>query len=136
MFDYLHCEYPLPGVDINVTFDKEEEVFQTKDFDCLMEHYTITKDGRIVHHTVRMEAVPEEERPYYGKPQWKKGGMYQLAGCMRSVSTGDVYLDITDTIHFYTTVGDVNSNNWDWYEWEAKFVDGKLKSVTRVTDRH
>jgi len=42
MYDDLTCEYALPGepkpTDIN---------FQTKDFDCLLDHYMITKDGRL-----------------------------------------------------------------------------------------
>jgi hypothetical protein len=41
MFDYVRCEYPLP--------DKEaqNEVFQTKDFECLRDTYFITSDGKL-----------------------------------------------------------------------------------------
>jgi len=42
MFDTVHCEYPLPnarhqGLD-----------FQTKNLECLMDEYTLTRDGRLV----------------------------------------------------------------------------------------
>ena len=58
MFDEIRCEYPLPDAIV------QDETFQTKSFDREMSHYTITADGRLIHHTERWESVPEEERPY------------------------------------------------------------------------
>src|SRR4051812_34640485 len=45
MFDWVICEYPLPGENINVPSDHR---FQTKDFECCMSTYRITPDGRLV----------------------------------------------------------------------------------------
>jgi hypothetical protein len=42
MFDEIRCEYPLPG---DAPADAADLDFQTKDLDCLLEKYTITKDG-------------------------------------------------------------------------------------------
>jgi hypothetical protein len=47
MFDTVHCEYPLPdsqhqGLD-----------FQTKDLECALFDFTITRDGRLVRHALR-----------------------------------------------------------------------------------
>jgi hypothetical protein len=42
MFDSIRCEYPLPG---DPPADAAELEFQTKDLDCLLETFTITKDG-------------------------------------------------------------------------------------------
>ena len=43
MFDYLYSRYPLPGCDL-----PSETEFQTKDFDCCLEHYVIAADGRLL----------------------------------------------------------------------------------------
>jgi hypothetical protein len=42
MFDEIKCEYPLPDPEV------QDHVFQTKDFENLMERYTITKEGRLI----------------------------------------------------------------------------------------
>jgi len=42
MFDDVTCEYPLPAEPKPKGND-----FQTKDFDCLMDQYVITADGRL-----------------------------------------------------------------------------------------
>lgn len=42
MFDYLHCDYPLPGKPLK--FVKE---FQTKSLDCIMQEIRITNDGKL-----------------------------------------------------------------------------------------
>jgi hypothetical protein len=42
MFDSIRCEYPLPG---DAPANAAELEFQTKDLDCLLETFTITKDG-------------------------------------------------------------------------------------------
>jgi len=125
MFDYVTCEYPLPELDFNIVWPKNDP-FQTKSFECMMEHYTITKDGRIIHHTVRHESVPEEERPFYGTERWETSTLARFCGAMRSVPTGDVYLNLTDTIRFY------NSKGYEWFEYSATFVDGKLVDIRRV----
>lgn len=44
LFDTVKCEYPLPN---SLHQDLE---FQTKDLECLLDHYTITRDGRLVRH--------------------------------------------------------------------------------------
>lgn len=43
MFDEVRCEYPLPDAEL------QDERFQTKSFYGLLENYTITKDGRLIH---------------------------------------------------------------------------------------
>lgn len=53
MFDDITCERPLPG-----PTQPPYKSFQTKDFDCLMDHYTITGDG-----TLTKDGVPV---PFHG----------------------------------------------------------------------
>lgn len=43
MFDYLYSRYKLPSCDL-----PSETEFQTKDFDCCLEHYVIAADGRLL----------------------------------------------------------------------------------------
>ncbi len=45
MFDDVTCEAPLPKIP---GAPDPGKCFQTKDFDCQMDHYTITVDGRLL----------------------------------------------------------------------------------------
>jgi hypothetical protein len=44
MYDYVRCEYPLPG---NPPECFKDECYQTKDLDCTLSTYTIRSDGRL-----------------------------------------------------------------------------------------
>ena len=44
MFDELRCEYELPDKEV------QDEVFQTKSLDRLMDDYTITREGKLILH--------------------------------------------------------------------------------------
>ncbi len=46
MFDNITCHYPLPD-----GFNDQERIddFQTKDLDCDLSRYVITKDGQLIH---------------------------------------------------------------------------------------
>ena len=89
MFDYIIVEFPLP--DSAPDWIKETTIWQSKGTPAqLMETYVITKEGRLIHRSVRYEAVPEEERPYWGKPEWDTSALARFCGMMTSVSTGDV----------------------------------------------
>src|SRR5437879_3166071 len=57
MFDEVRCEYPLPDVEL------QDERFQTKNFYRLLENYTITKEGRLIHESSHWGKV---EVPYTG----------------------------------------------------------------------
>ena len=126
MYDNIKCDYPLPDTEVQC------EIFQTKDFDCLMEDYTITNEGKLIHHTVRIEEVPEQEREYYGKPEWDEKPFVRMFGCIRSIPAGDVEVPFHGDIYFYTYLGDINSNDKERYEYMAGFTRGLLTSIKRV----
>jgi hypothetical protein len=84
LFDKLKCLYPLPDPEV------QDQWFQTKSLNKLMDRYTITQDGRLILHKVRYELVPEEEREYYGKPEWDEMPLVRLLGMMRSEPVGDI----------------------------------------------
>lgn len=125
MFDNVKCEYPLP--------DTPEEVqtgpFQTKSFGDgftggYMNNYTITEDGQLVLHEESWELLPEEERPYYGKPEWDKDPLFQIMGCMKRVPIGDKIIEHHGVISI--------SGDYGRFEYEIKFTDGKVAGIKRI----
>jgi hypothetical protein len=125
MFDEIRCEYPLPDAIV------QDETFQTKSFDRDMAHYTITADGRLIHHTVRWESVPEEERPYYGRPEWDKP-FFRVAGSIKTIPTGDSEVPYHGDVYFYTSRGEPQTESFEWFEYQARFTAGKLQWIKRV----
>jgi len=62
LFDTVRCEYPLPEP------AHQRLEFQTKDLDCLLDEYLITRDGRLVRRAGRAEKglARDMEWPYHG----------------------------------------------------------------------
>lgn len=118
MFDEIYIEYPLPDPEAQFM------LFQTKDFDNVMDIYTIDCNGRLIHHNFFYETVPEEERPFYGKPEWKDP-LFRFFGSLRRVSLGDRFMyDFSGDVRFYTAIHN------RWYEYFAKFENGIMKKLT------
>jgi hypothetical protein len=120
MFDTLKCKYPMPH---GYEFLQNEE-FQTKDFDNVLDKYTITKEGGLVHHNYVWDFVPEEERPFYGKPEWDTNPLFRTMGSLKTIHVGDKEMDFHGYIRFYTSIKD--KDGYKFYELQAKFTDGKL----------
>lgn len=117
MFDYLRCEMPLP-----VEWPTEGFGFQTKDTDAqYMERYTITSDGRLVHHAVQYESTPKDELPY---PDAKPGTWQSICGIIKSVPTGDVEVPMH---------GDLGFHDYDrsrgWVSFIARFTEGRCVRI-------
>lgn len=56
MFDDIKCDYQLPDEGL------EHDHFQTKDFDCRLDQYRITKDGRLELMQYDVTTVPDSDR--------------------------------------------------------------------------
>jgi hypothetical protein len=129
MFDYVKCEYPLPIPEM------QGRTFQTKSIADWpgMDTYTITTDGRLILHEVRWEPVPEEQRPYYGKPEWKDGSLFKFCGSMKTVPIGDKEIPLHGDVTFYDfrETGDSNSELVDFV---ARFTNGRVESIRVATD--
>lgn len=122
MYDFVICEYPLPDSEV------QDAKFQTKDFDCNLDEYVITKDGMLIHKVFTYEVVPEEERPYYGTPKWDDP-LYQLFGMLRLKHVRDeVMSDFHGDVRFYTFKDD------GFYEYVARFSYGKLDFIKRIEE--
>jgi len=120
MYDEIMCYYPLPEL------TEKEILFQTKHFNNVLDKYTITEEGRLIHHTCHWEMVSEKDRPYYGKPEWDKNPFYQLAGSLKTIPDGDVDTGYHGIFRMYTSIKE------EWFEYEFKFTDGKLAEVKRL----
>lgn len=129
MFDEIKCEYQLPDPVV------QEETFQTKSFERLLDRYTITCDGRLILHQVRYESVPEEERPYYGTPEWKQSEFTHLIGSMQAVPIGDVEVPYHGDVYFYTSIGSRDAGDYEWFEYQVRFTEGRLQWIKRVGER-
>jgi hypothetical protein len=128
MFDDLKCEYPLPDPEV------QDKWFQTKDFNCHMDKYTITKEGRLIWHQTRYEDVPEEERPNYGKPAWD-GFLGKFQGSIRAVPVADIDMQYHGVVNFYTSSGDYKKQDFVWYEYEAIFTHGQVEEIRRIKEQ-
>ncbi len=127
MFDYVKCEYPLPE---NTPEWARESVFQTKETNAqFMETYIITAQGRLIHKSVRYELVPENERPYYGKPEWDKSDIFKSAGCMRSVPIGDVDTNYHGDIYLF---GCSEKMPPEFCELVARFTNGNIQYIKLI----
>lgn len=62
LFDDVKCEYPLHDP------EHQQREFQTKDLGCLLDRYTITRDGRLVRHAQAGRRGPSRdvEWPIHG----------------------------------------------------------------------
>lgn len=98
---------------------KSDEQWQTKDFVCILSMAEIKDDGTLWFR--------------YARTVWDenvKTGIYDITGKMGGFV--EVYVkwvqleDYSGYIYFYDEIDN------EWYEFRAKFDDGKLLSIVRV----
>lgn len=126
-YDEIKCEYKLARAPKEV----QHGIFQTKNFERLLNEYTITQDGRLIHHITKFIQVPEKKRPFYGKPEWKQP-WGRFAGSMKRVHVKSVVLPYHGDIQFYTSTGSHDKKDFRWYEYIARFTHGKVEYIKRV----
>lgn len=110
----------LPVSDIKKLFLKNA-IFQTKNFDCLDDTYYITLDGKLQREFCDLEEVPPKERPY-PNPKHKLHNV----GSLKKVNCTYKDIDFHGILIFYQSI------SHEWYEFNAKFTDGKLVSIARI----
>lgn len=155
VYDHIKCLYPLPDTEF------PDEEFQTKCLGTWFNDYTITVQGRLIHHTVREESVPEHERPYFGTAEYESDPFAKMCGSMRLVPTGDVDTNYNGLLNFYTSRvwvdgkrylvsggdsggtyalfndGQKKYGRYEAYEYLARFNNGQLETIERVAnDEH
>lgn len=127
MFDDVRCDVPLPD-------GHTGQSFQSKDFECEMSKYTITKDGRLTCRYVS-ERVPVPENEW----QYSKDDPDPLHRLWHESSKWkNVYAERDTNFHgwvnFYNATGSRADDTWEWHEYKAKFTDGQLVEIVAVPD--
>lgn len=139
MFDDITVKYPLPDT------EAQGLSFQTRSLDNLMDHYIITEDGRLIKEHWDYENTPEEEKPFPNDANPLKalfGSMRRVEGSYRRIDMeyhGDVIF-YGDEYHEDPPVlnpipgeeGGHRGPSGEWYEYRARFSDGKLSWIRRI----
>jgi hypothetical protein len=118
-YDNVICKYPLP----NTKKEIQDSIFQTKSLDCNFEDYTITEDGCLIRNEFVLELVPEEQRYYYGKPEWNEHKLSKLVGSLKKVPTKDVRIQYNGVLDIITCI------DHKCFSYYIYFNNGKLESL-------
>lgn len=108
----------LPVTDAEKKLIGKNPNWQTKDFDCDLTEIYITDEGELKINRWSYEEVPKEERRH---PDGE--GLLGLMGSLRRVNERLETIQHHGYVNFYSNIGD------EWYEFFAKFTDGKLVSI-------
>lgn len=108
MFDTVYCDYPLPDPGV------QENEFQTKSLESLMERYTITRAGRLVQHVELRESREDKSVPW--------------GFTMEVVDAWDEDTGFHGEIEFYDYVEGTS------YTYRARFSEGQLQELKRVNE--
>ncbi len=120
MFDSIKCEYPLPlpdGIE-KIKFDIKNVEFQTKDFENLLEKYTIRENGELYR-----------TRQTY---KWVDDDNHFLKGYMDVETSEEVKENYHGMLNFYCyedVVQDDGTCINITIDYIAKFTDGNLAEV-------
>lgn len=119
MFDYLFIDTKmLPVSDEEKIIIVDEPGWQTKDFENVMTEIYITNDGELKINRWEYEVVPKEERPHPDDD-----GIAGLVGSLRRSNERLETIPHHGYVRFYTSI------SGKWYEFNAKFTDGKLVEI-------
>jgi hypothetical protein len=132
MFDYVVCEHNLPD-----GFNASGIKFQTKDLVNELDTFTISDDGRLIHHYRELESTPDNELPHPEMP---------FIGCLREKAGSQKLVDTNHHgyLEFYASnisgsgpKGFITENDeTPWTRcYTAKFTDGQLVSITLDSDK-
>lgn len=129
MYDHIEIDIeklPLPK-EVKENFG-DNPGFQTKDFECVLTEVYL-KDDCIEVAEWEYEEVPVEERPYPNED-----GLLLFAGSLRRKNKRmNKITDYHGHVNFYTFCNNENGDE-EWYEFNAKYTNGKLEEIIRVTD--
>ena len=108
----------LPVTDEEKKLIGKNPNWQTKDFDCVLTEIYITDEGELKINRWNYEKVPKEEIPHPNSE-----GLRGLMGIVRRVNERLETIEHHGYVNFYSNIGG------DWYEFFAKFTDGKLVAI-------
>ena len=95
----------------------DEENYQTKSLDNSLTHYILYK-GRLLHESVDVVSVPEEDRPY------PKDHRLSFLGSIEYKNRRHEFHRFTGEIIFYTSFDHRNSSLL-WFEFSVQILEGE-----------
>ena len=136
MFDYveLECDLPIPDYIpeamaflIRRSFD--ENIFQTKDLECVLDNYRVSNDGRLYltpgSWFDKKPTGPEELIEYHGIITID---MVVYLDDSNLLDTGE-YLGVGANGYLSRIVGPKIKRNWIFVTYKLKFTDGYLVDI-------
>jgi hypothetical protein len=133
MFDYIRCEAPLPlKKTTKAVLPKDwqsKEDFQTKDLDNTLSVYKISKTGQLSYEKVESEMIRVMTEKEEAKLRKKKSFVWPYE--QKVLSRKWVKEPFTGMVEFYASPYDTDGNEW-WLEYNASFVNGKLKGKIKT----
>ena len=139
LFDYLYIECPVTIPDyVNKRFRNHIEAslnqddLQTKDFECIMDHYVINKNRELVK--IKTGWFPEEQKHIEEKIYFH-GEIY---------ANNVIYVDdsnLIDTGEYFNTepsgyksriIGPKIKKNWFFLSFKIKFTNGLVENISMI----
>lgn len=119
LFDSIKCFYPLP---FKFKELQHKIDFQTKDLEKFMSNYEISKSGRLY--------LIEEKWKLLSKKELKKYEGQKFHPILKSRKTGrKIKQNYHGILNFYTSLGDTNSKDYKFINFQAFFTYGKLDKI-------
>jgi hypothetical protein len=140
MFDYVELEYDLPIPDYIPQFmiprikrSFEENIFQTKDFDCHLDNYRVSQDGQLYKNSYSwfddISVSPEELVDYHGIFEVD---MVVYLDDSNLMDTGE-YLGVGPNGYLSRIIGPKIKRNWIFITYKLKFTDGYLVDISMIS---
>ncbi len=105
MYDEIICKYPLPDKEV------QHHVFQTKDLAQNMCRYSITSEGRLVLFPWMVDEISKKSKYDMEDPK---------------------IINFNSRLEFYTSFTEDGKHKW--YEYVARFKNGKLLCIDKVVN--
>lgn len=120
LFDEITFEYELP----EEFAAYQNETFQTKDLECFMTEFKVTKEGRLINIIYGTRDLTEEE-----KEEWKGHPFPPIYKRDGTVTEQD--MDYHGDIRCYSSLNKDWKNTW--LELILRFTHGTLESIKEYT---
>lgn len=129
MFDWVTCEYPLPGPGRGP--ERDDGRFQTKSFDNYLDDYRITVGGRLLKHCEEHEPNPDwraEDAPGADASIWDRLAFSSRATRIAREWEEDV------NFHGWMEFGSFESDTGTVHDYRVKFTDGQLVEIEHTSE--
>jgi hypothetical protein len=140
MYDYveIECELPIPdyipkSIIPIITRSFEENIFQTKELDCVLNNYRVSNDNRLYRSTTSWDTgdvIDQEELiDYHGIIE---ADMVVYLDDSNLLDTGE-YLGVGANGYLTRITGPNIKRNWIYITYKLKFTDGYLVDISMIS---